>query len=192
MTTRRNKTIKAIVIGTSAGGLDALSKLLCGLPVNFPIPVLVVIHLPPNKISAIADILNEKCSLHVVEAGDKTTITQGYIYFAPPNYHMLVEKDSSLSLSTEAPVQYSRPSIDVLFETAADAYGKNLLGIVLTGANSDGANGLKKVIDSGGEGIIQNPEEAEIPSMPRAAILKCPTAAIKNLQDIHLYIQTLY
>ena len=163
---QESKDIAAIVIGTSAGGLEALSAILTDLPDNYPLPILVVIHLPPNKTSIIADILNEKCAMSVVEAYDKDSIQPGYIYFAPPNYHMMVEMDKTISLSTDEPIQYSRPSIDVLFETAAEAYNEHLLGIVLTGANSDGALGLQKVMECGGQGIIQDPNSCLLYTSP--------------------------
>tara|TARA_B100001750_G_scaffold49870_1_gene37800 strand:- start:1147 stop:1725 length:579 start_codon:yes stop_codon:yes gene_type:complete len=182
---------KAIVVGASAGGLEALYKIFQNLPADFPLPILTVIHLPPNKPSVIADIMNDKCAMKVVEAYDKTVIEAGHIYFAPPNYHMQIESDFSVSLSTEAPVQFSRPSIDILFETAAEAYGEGLLGIILTGANSDGARGLKKIMQYGGSAIIQDPDEAEIDAMPKAAMNKCPQADVKKLEEIYFYIQKL-
>ena len=188
---KKSKSIQAIVIGTSAGGLDALSTILSGLPSTLAVPILVVIHLPPHKISSIADILNVRCDLNVIEACDKTNIQKGHIYFAPPNYHMMIEKDKTISLSVDEAVNFSRPSIDVLFETAADAYGQNLLGVVLTGANGDGAKGLKKIVDFGGRAIVQNPDDAEMAFMPREALHLCPNAMVMNLLDIHQFFLVL-
>ena len=131
--------IRAIAIGASAGALDALSIILPTLPPEFPIPVLVVVHLPADKESLLASLLNAKCQIEVREATDKEPIKCGTIYFAPPDYHLLVEAEQSLSLSADEPVNFSRPSIDVLFESAADAYGSHLVGVILTGANNDGA-----------------------------------------------------
>ena len=186
-----NNIIDAIVIGTSAGGLEALTQVFANLPKDYPVPILVVIHLPPDKVSLMADIFNDKCDLNVVEAMDKQPIEPGHIYFAPPNYHMMVEHGGSIALSSEEAVRYSRPSIDVLFETAADAYRENLLGIILTGANNDGANGLKQIMAQGGSALIQDPNTAEMDAMPIAAAKKCPHAGIANLQAINTYIKQI-
>jgi len=174
---------KAVVVGASAGGIDALSLLLPQLPPDFA-PVMVVIHLPPQKQSMLAGLFAEKCQMRVVEAEDKVPIEAGTIYFAPPDYHLLVETDLSLSLSSEEPVWFSRPSIDLLFETAADAYGSGLTGVILTGANEDGARGLRTVLDCGGRGLIQRPSEAYARLMPEAAAHLCPEAVCLGLAPI--------
>ena len=132
---------EAVVIGASAGALEALSSLLPALPSDYRLPILIVVHLPPDKTSLLAELLRARCAIRVREAEDKEPIEPGVVYFAPPDYHLLVEQDRRLSLSDDEPVLFSRPSIDVLFESAADAYGGGLIGVVLTGANSDGANG---------------------------------------------------
>ncbi len=181
--------VEAIVIGVSAGGIKALSSILPALPADFPVPILVVIHLPPARKSLIADLFEDKCLLEVREAEDKEILTPGVIYFAPPDYHLLVETDRSLSLSSEEPVMFSRPSIDVLFETAADAYGPGLVGIILTGANPDGAAGLKAVRDAGGRAIVQTPAHAFASAMPEAALQSCPEAVPMDLEDIAAYLQ---
>lgn len=186
-----NRQYDAIVIGASAGGISVLSTLVESLPPHFSIPIIIATHLPADKISVLDKILGTKCSLTVKEAFDKEYINEGYVYLAPPNYHLLVEKDFYFSLSSEDPVLYSRPSIDVLFETAADAYEEKLLGIILTGANSDGALGLKTILMKGGSGIIQTPQEAEAECMPRAAIKQCPAARIATVQEICLYLKSL-
>ncbi|ESQ77883.1 chemotaxis protein CheB [Asticcacaulis sp. YBE204] len=174
---------KAVVIGASAGGLQALSAILPHLAKDHD-PVVVCIHLPPHKDSVIAELFAGKCRMTVVEAEDKAPIETGTIYFAPPDYHLLIEQDHSLSLSSEAPVYFSRPSIDVLFETAAEAYGDNLTGIVLTGANEDGAAGLRAVIDAGGRGLIQMPRGAYARLMPESAMAACPEAEVLTLDQI--------
>jgi two-component system chemotaxis response regulator CheB len=179
---------EAIVIGASAGAVEALFSVLSGLPQNYSIPIMVVVHLPPDKKSVIAELLQAKCEMDVHEAMDKEPIKPGTIYFAPPDYHMLVESGKFLSLSTEEPVLFSRPAIDVLFETAADVYGKNLLGIILSGASSDGANGLKMIMEEGGRVIVQNPKGAYATPMPEAAIAACPDAEIMSLKEIANYI----
>ena len=141
---------EAIVIGGSAGAFEALSALLPGLAVDYPLPILIVVHLPPDRSSLFAELFRARCKIRVREAEDKEPIEPGVAYFAPPDYHLLVEADRRLSLSVEEPVLYSRPSIDVLFESAADAYSGGLIGVVLTGANSDGADGLKAVVEARG------------------------------------------
>ena len=182
---------QAIVIGVSAGGLKALSVILPGLPRDFGLPILIVIHLPPGKKSIVADLFDEKCQVTVSEAEDKEPIQAGRIYFAPPDYHLLVEPDKRLSLSSDEPVLFSRPSIDVLFETAADAYGPDLVGIVLTGANNDGAQGLRAVSLAGGTAIVERPDQAFAGAMPLAALDACPEAKILSLDEITAYLRKL-
>ncbi|BEV10000.1 chemotaxis protein CheB [Asticcacaulis sp. DW145] len=174
---------KAVVIGASAGGVEALSSLLPHLPPDY-CPVLVVIHLPPTKSSVLADLFHDKCRMRVVEAEDKAPIEAGTIYFAPPDYHLMVETDFTVALSNEAPVWFSRPSIDVLFETAADAYGAGLTGLILTGANEDGAAGLRRVMAQGGRGLIQSPETAYARLMPETALSLCPKALVRPLDRL--------
>ncbi len=176
--------IEAIVIGASAGALEALSAILPTLPANFPLPILVVVHVPPEKDSLLASLMQSKCAVNVCEADDKMDILPGNVYFAPPDYHMLVEQDHRISLCSDEPVFYSRPSIDVLFESASDVYGENLLGIVLTGANSDGAFGLQAIAREGGRTIVQLPEEAQAPAMPQAALNLTANAQALSLSDI--------
>jgi two-component system chemotaxis response regulator CheB len=180
---------KAIVIGASAGALEALSVILPSLPAYYGLPVLVVVHVPPDQAGILAELFQAKCSIKVREAEDKEPISGGTAFFAPPDYHLLVETDDSLSLSDDEPVLYSRPSIDVLFESAADAYGPNLIAIVLTGANQDGAEGLKAVVEAGGMAIVQSPEGAFASAMPEAAIAECPSARIMSLKEIAIYLQ---
>lgn len=180
---------QAVVIGASAGAFDALSAILPSLPVTFGLPVMVVVHLPPDKRSLMAELFRHKCILAVEEAEDKQPLCSGTIYFAPPDYHMLVERDHTLSLSKDAPVLYSRPSIDVLFESAADIFGPKLLGIVLTGGNEDGAKGLQSITAAGGKTLIQDPKSAFVPTMPEAAIRSCPDAKILSLEAIAQYLR---
>jgi two-component system, chemotaxis family, protein-glutamate methylesterase/glutaminase len=180
---------EAIVIGTSAGAFEALSALLPGLAADYPLPIMIVVHLPHDKTSLLAELFRARCKIRVREAEDKEPIEPGVAYFAPPDYHLLVETDRRLSLSGEEPVLYSRPSIDVLFESAADAYGGSLIGVLLTGANSDGSNGLKTVVEAGGVAIVQSPKGAYATAMPEAAIAACPTARILSLNEIALYLR---
>ena len=181
--------VEAVVIGVSAGGIKALGAILPALPTDYPVPILVVIHLPPSRKSIIAELFQDKCLLEVREAEDKEILAPGVVYFAPPDYHLLVETDLSLSLSSEEPVMFSRPSIDVLFETAAEAYGEGLVGIILTGANPDGALGLKAIAAAGGRAIVQTPAHAYAPAMPEAALQSCPEAAAMDLEEIAAYLQ---
>lgn len=175
---------KAVVIGASAGALDALSAILPNLPADLPLPVLVVVHLPPDKESLMASLLAQRCGLTVREAVDKERVVPGVVYLAPSDYHLLVEKHGELSLSVDAPVLFSRPSIDVLFESAADAYREGLLGIILTGASADGAQGLRAVLDAGGQGVVQDPATAFVATMPGAALELCPEAQALPLHAI--------
>lgn len=181
----------AIVIGASAGALEALSTLLPGLPRNYPLPILVVVHIRPDRQSVMADLFAAKCAMPVREAQDKEPAAPGTIYFAPPDYHMLVERDHTIALSSDEPVFFSRPAIDVLFESAADAWGETLTAIVLSGANQDGAQGLAAVDAQGGTTIVQSPGTAYAATMPQAAITACPRALVMSLDDIRAHLHHL-
>jgi two-component system chemotaxis response regulator CheB len=161
---------KAIVIGTSYGGLEALKIILPKFGKEFPIPIIVVLHIGDHDNDIFVNYMNQMCQLQVKEADSNEKISEGFIYFAPPGYHLLIESDFTFSLSTDEKLNYSRPSIDVLFESAAWVYSKSLIGIVLTGANSDGANGLKMIKEFGGMTIIQHPGSSLSPAMPLAAL----------------------
>lgn len=180
---------EAVVIGASAGALEALSAILPKLPAMFTLPVMVVVHIPPDRSSILADLFRAKCRLPVQEAEDKEPIVPGTIYFAPPDYHLLIESHKCLALSSDEPELFSRPSIDVLFETAADSYGAGLIAIILTGANHDGAKGLRAVIDAGGTALVQDPEGAFASAMPQAAIRLCPESRVLSLEQIATYLQ---
>lgn len=181
----------AVVIGASAGAWDALSVILPALPQTFSLPVMIVVHLPPDRKSLLAELFAEKCGMDVAEAEDKEPILGGMVYFAPPDYHLLVETNSTLSLSSDEPVLFSRPSIDVLFESAADAYGPALTAIILTGASEDGARGLAAVIAAGGTAIVQRPEDAYAAAMPQAALARSPGARVLSLEEITLWLQAI-
>lgn len=181
--------VEAVVIGASAGALEALSAILPALPAGFALPVIIVVHLPPDKRSMLAELFKAKCRIPVCEAEDKEPISRGTIYFAPPDYHLLIEGEKSLALSRDEPVLFSRPSIDVLFESAADAYGSALIAIVLSGANQDGAAGMQAVVAAGGVGLVQNPVGAFAAAMPEAAIKFSPSARVMSLDAIATYLQ---
>lgn len=187
----RRRPIDAVVIGTSAGGLAALSVLVAGLPRRFRLPLLVVQHVPPIGPTQLVEIFRRKTELAVQEASDKAPVRGGTLYFAAPGYHLLVEPDLSLSLSQDDAMHFSRPSIDVLFESAADAWGERLAGILLTGANEDGAAGLEAIAQAGGLTIVQDPDEAEVVTMPRAALQRFAPDFILPLRDIHRLLREL-
>jgi two-component system chemotaxis response regulator CheB len=179
-----------IVIGTSWGGLSALSVIISALPSTFALPIVVVQHRSPDAAGFLAELLQGRTSLSVAEVDDKVAIAAGHVYVAPPNYHLLVER-GFFSLTTDAPVRYSRPSIDVTFGSVADAYGRTAVGIVLTGANEDGALGLKRIAVRGGYAIVQDPETAEGAMMPRAAWRMVPRARVLPLELIPTHLVTI-
>lgn len=160
----------AVVIGCSSGGVAALERILPGLTADFPVPVVVVVHMGAEGMNMLPELLMRHSRLPVVEAGELAAVAPGFVYVAPPGYHLLIEEDFTFSLSVDAKVSYSRPSIDVLFESAADAYGERLIGIILTGANSDGSQGLRAINAAGGLCLAQEPATAEARDMPLAAI----------------------
>jgi len=166
----QKKKIKIVVIGVSAGGSEALCQILAELPASFPLPIVIVQHLHPDQDGYIIEHFNKLWQMNVEEAIDKTVIKNGNIYFAPPNYHLLVEDEKTFALSVDDKVCYARPSIDVLFKSAADVYGTSTLAIILTGANSDGTEGIKYIKKKGGMTIAQAPDTAYSPVMPQSAI----------------------
>lgn len=172
-----------VVIGTSWGGLHALRRVLGGLPAKFDVPIVVVQHRHRDSDHLLVSLLQEHTPLKVNEIEDKTELEAGGIYVAPAEYHVLVE-EKHLALSTEEPVRFSRPSIDVTFESAADSYGSRTIGVVMTGANDDGARGLKRIADRGGAAIVQDPATAESAIMPAAALKLVPDARVAGLDDI--------
>jgi len=180
----RNTPYKAVVIGVSAGGSAALAALLPGLPEDFPLPVLVVQHLPPGNGGYLVESLDQKCAMVVKEAEEKETLRPGCMYIAPPDYHLLVERDETLSLSVDEKVNYSRPSIDVLFESAAYAWSSGVIGVILTGASTDGSKGLALIKERDGMTIVQDPTIAEQPIMPRAAIDAADVDHVLGLEEI--------
>jgi two-component system chemotaxis response regulator CheB len=181
--------VDALVIGASAGGLEALSAIVPALPAGFALPIAVVIHLPPREPSLLARIFEQKCALPVREVEDKDPIRPGTVYFAPPNYHLLCEDRTQFALTADDPVNFSRPSIDVLFESARDAFGARLLGILLTGANDDGARGLCAIHEAGGLTVVQDPATTMAPQMPAAAIARCRPDLVLPLAGIAALFQ---
>jgi len=159
-----------VVIGASSGGLDVLIRVLQLLPEQYRIPTVAVLHQRANRSSGVPEMLAKYTHMKVVEPEDKQKIEAGCFYVAPPNYHLLIENDGVFSLSLDAPMNYCRPSIDMAFQSAADAYRDKLVACILTGANSDGASGARYVKERGGYVLVQDPTQATVDSMPRAAI----------------------
>lgn len=163
-------TVDAVLIGASAGGLDALMAMLAGVDLGTRVPLVALLHLPATHHSRLPDLFASRLGLRSREACAHAPVEGGVLHFAPPGYHLLIEADRTFSLSCDPPVHFSRPSIDVLFESGAVAYGSRLAGVVLTGANADGAAGLRSIRAAGGLAVVQDPAEAQQPVMPQAAI----------------------
>jgi len=179
---------RAVVIGLSAGGLSALKVLLPLIPMDFPLSLVVVQHLHPQQDSSFFENAGGLCLLPVREAEEKQPVMPGSVYFAPANYHLMIESDRSFSLSVDEKVNFSRPSIDVLFESAADAYGAGLIGRILTGASRDGAAGLRRIKENGGFTIVQDPATAEFPVMPSAALDETEVDRVMNIPEIGRFL----
>jgi two-component system chemotaxis response regulator CheB len=183
--------VDAVVIGTSAGGVDALLRILPALPAKLAVPILIVIHLPRERDSLLPQIFQPKCLRPVREAEDKEPLAPGTVYFAPPDYHLLVDEGPVLALSSDPLVNFSRPSIDVLFESAADAFGPRLAAVLLTGANQDGAAGLEAVDRAGGITIVQDPADAQVPVMVESALRRIAATFVLTLTEIEHLLGTL-
>lgn len=176
--------IEAVVIGCSAGGLRALHILLGGLAADFRPPVTVVCHTGARDVETLCRLLARACPLPVAEARERTRVDAGTVYVAPAGYHLLIESDRCFALSVDPRVCFVRPSVDVLFESAADAYGAGLVGVVLTGANEDGARGLKRIRARGGRAIVQDPATAEASVMPGTALALAGAEHVISLEEI--------
>lgn len=176
--------IELIVIGASAGGVTALLTLLAPLPATFALPLVAVLHLMPRRESQLGSVLSHHLALPSREPRDKEPVTTGMVYVAASDYHLLIEPDRSFAFSSEPPVSYARPSIDVLMTSAADAYGPAVAGVLLTGANADGAEGMAAIQARGGLTIVQHPKDAEVPTMPEAALARCQPDHVLPLRAI--------
>ncbi len=183
--------VEAVVIGASAGGVDALLTLLPHLPAASRVAVLIVVHMGKQQPSFLAEILDRKCAAEVREAIDKEPVLAGHVYIAPPDYHMLVDSGPAVSLSTDDLVHYSRPSVDVLFESAAEYYGPRLLGMVLSGANADGAHGLAAIHAAGGLTVVQRPSTAQAPQMAEAALRQIDPDYVSSLEEMGTILKLL-
>lgn len=183
-------TCSIVVIGSSWGGVTALGRVLAGLPATLPSPIVVAQH-RRDAPSMLAKILQRQTGWTVREAEDKDRLLPATVYLVPPGYHLLVEEPGHLALSTEGPVRFARPSIDVLFESAAAAFRGGVVGVVLTGTNDDGAAGLAAVVRGGGRAVVQDPASAERPAMPLAALATGIEAAVLSLDEIGPHIGSL-
>ena len=187
------KSVKfdAVVIGVSAGGIGALEKILPFFSRENSVTIFIVQHLAAGSGGYLVEHFKRRCKLPVIEPHDKEPVTTGCIYFAPANYHMMVEQQKTIALSTLAKVNYSRPAVDVLFSTAAEVYGKRLIGLILTGANSDGASGLARIKQLGGLTVVQSPDSAEVDIMPKAAITASVVDHILPLTELGPFLVSL-
>lgn len=183
-------TERLVVIGASLGGLTVLQKILGALPEDLPMPIAIAQHRHRTSNELLASVLQKGCPLKVVEAEDKQLLKPGFVYLAPADYHLQVEGEH-FSLSLEGPVLYSRPSIDVLFQTAASCCGSNVIGVILTGANADGAAGARSIKERGGIVIVQDPATAEAPQMPAAAIAATAVDQILPVSEIAQFLVKL-
>lgn len=185
------KCYKVIVMGASAGGVEAMKEILPGLQKPLHASVLVVLHISPDAPSLLAELFSSYTKLRVKEAESGELLLEETVYIAPANYHLSVESNGTLSLSTEEPLNFSRPSIDILFESAAMAYKSQVLGILMTGANKDGAQGLKRIAELGGTIVVHDPDEAAFPAMPLAALNLTSPDKILSLKDIRKLLSRL-
>jgi two-component system, chemotaxis family, protein-glutamate methylesterase/glutaminase len=177
-------TTGAVVVGGSAGAFEPLTQILEALPHDFSLPVVLVVHVAPNKPSLLAQVFGPHCALTVREVDDKENLEAGTVYVAPPNYHLLIERTGHFALSVDPPVHFSRPSIDVLFESAADVYKESLVGVLLSGANDDGGLGIARIKATGGTAIVQSLSSAQTQTMPAAALRLTNPDHVVSAEDI--------
>ncbi|HOZ13393.1 MAG TPA: chemotaxis protein CheB [Tenuifilaceae bacterium] len=182
---------KAVIIGGSAGSFQVITRILHSLSPNFPLPVLLCLHRLKHVRSGFVEALSIKSGIPIIEPFDKEQIKPGKAYLAPANYHMYIELGNKIALSTEEPVNHSRPSIDLSFVTAAQVYREKLIGIILSGANRDGAYGLKKIKDLGGLAIVQDPEECQVKTMTEASLKMTKVDFVYNTNDIIKFLQNI-
>ncbi|KYG63680.1 hypothetical protein AZI86_12685 [Bdellovibrio bacteriovorus] len=181
---------KVLLLGASAGGIAAIQKILSSLSVNFFAPIIVVQHLPESFAVNPSLVFKIPKNYSIMEAGDKEFIEARHIYLAPSGYHLSIERDSSFSLAQDEPLHYCRPSLDVLFESAARSLGERCVGVLLTGANADGASGLRSIQKAGGMTMVQDPHEAESSMMPLAALELFRPDFVGTLEDISRRLNT--
>jgi two-component system chemotaxis response regulator CheB len=182
--TVQGRHFEAVVVGASAGGVNALMQVLPALPRGYRLPIVVVLHVRSGRQNQLVEVFQQRVQLPVREAGDKEDVIPGTLYFAPAGYHLLLENERSFSLSCDAPLHFARPAIDITMESAADVYGASLAGILLTGANDDGAQGMAAVGRAGGLTVVQDPDEANVGVMPLEAIRVRPPDLVLPLEQI--------
>lgn len=187
--TRETLGFDIVAVGTSAGGFAALCKLIGALPSDFELPLAIVQH-RARESDALAELLQDCTTLRVIDIEDKLPVEPATIYIAPPDYHTLID-DHRFALSIDGPVGFSRPSIDVFFESVADAYGPRAIGVILTGANADGSRGLREIVNRGGQALVQDPATAEVGVMPASAARLVTRAHILPLDEIAARLQQL-
>ena len=185
------KSYKALIIGGSAGSFQVIVQILSNLPENFSLPILLSLHRLKHIRTGFVEALSIKSKIKIIEPHDKQIIKPGCAYLAPANYHMLIDIDKRIALSTGQQVNHSRPSIDLSFQTAAEVYRTKLVGVILSGANKDGAYGLKKVFDNGGYTVVQSPEDSQITTMPKAALSLIEPNKVLTVREISEFINTL-
>lgn len=185
------KGYKAVVIGGSAGSFQAISTILASIPKNFPLPIIICCHRLKHVRSGFTEALSIKSVKDIIEPDDKENIKSGVVYLAPANYHLCIELGNSFSLSTEEQVNSSRPAIDITLETAAYVFKEKLIGILLTGANRDGAKGMKKIKDLGGLTIVQDPKECVVDTMPKAALSETKIDFVFTISEIIKFLTDL-
>jgi two-component system chemotaxis response regulator CheB len=183
--------VDAVVVGASAGGVEALGELLPALPAAMRAAGFVVLHVPRHRPNMLVPLLQGRCAVTLREAEDKAPVEPGTVYVAPADYHLLLDDGPRVSLSVDPPVHHSRPSVDVLFESAADVFGPRLLGIVLTGANDDGASGLAAIHEAGGWTVVQDPATAQVPTMIEAALRRTRVDHVLTLDAIAAVLRGL-
>jgi two-component system chemotaxis response regulator CheB len=182
---------EAILIGGSAGAIEVVSLALAALPADFTTPIVVLVHLPRQRPSALAGALSGKCRLALREPLDKEPLAPATVYLAPPDYHLLIDPGPSFAFSIDQPVNFSRPSIDVLFQSAADVLGPRCAAVLVSGASPDGAQGLRAIQQTGGLVAIQDPADAAQGTMPKAAITLCPDAPVLSATEISQWVRQL-
>jgi two-component system chemotaxis response regulator CheB len=180
-----------VVIGASAGAIEALSELLPGLAAGLRVPVVIVVHLPPGRASVLPQLFRERCAVPVCEPLDKQPVAAGTIWFAPADYHLMIEADRTFALSVDPPVRFSRPSVDVLFESAADSYGAASAAVVLSGASDDGAHGARMIREAGGFVLVQDPEQALVRAMPETTIARANPQFVGRIADMAATLRNL-
>jgi two-component system chemotaxis response regulator CheB len=184
MQIRSGSQFRAVVIGVSTGGVAALKSVLGFLPDDFPIPILIVTHICRDSDDGLALLLNDICTIRVKEADEMEELVPGTVYLAPANYHLLIEREGTLALSIDPPVNFARPSVDVLFESAAEVFGPSLIGVIMTGAGCDGSTGLQKIKQCGGITIVQDPADAEMDAMPNSALHLLKADYVVQLREL--------